>query len=70
MGFWSHLGIWLSGIGGGRGVMGFWSHLEILAVGYRWWGDHGIPEPPGYLAVGYRWVGGWRRKRRRRRRTR
>ena len=29
MGFWSVLGIWLSGIGGGGGVMGSWSVLGI-----------------------------------------
>ena len=33
MGFWSDLGIWLSGIGGGGGVMGFWSDLGIWLSG-------------------------------------
>ena len=33
MGFWSHLGIWLSGVGGWGGVMGFWSHLGIWLSG-------------------------------------
>ena len=31
-------GIWLSGIGGGGGVMGFWKRPGDLAVGYRRWG--------------------------------
>ena len=33
MGFWSDLGIWLSGIGGGGEVMGFWSDLWIWLSG-------------------------------------
>ena len=37
MGFWSDLGIWLSGIGGGGGH-GTLERPGDLAVGYRRWG--------------------------------
>ena len=49
MGFWRDLGIWLSGIGGGGGVMGFWSDLGIWLSGIGggggvmgYWKDLGI----------------------------
>ena len=42
MGYWRDLGIWLSGIGGGGGVMGILERPGDLAVGYRrWGGGHG-----------------------------
>ena len=59
MGFWSHLGMWLSGIGGGRGCHRILEPPGDLAVGYTW--CHGILELPEDLAVGYRWgvMGFW-----------
>ena len=60
LGFWKHLGIWLSGIGGGGGVMGVWKHLGSWLSGIGGGKIYGTLERTGDLAVGYRrWEGSW-----------